>query len=96
LTIWRTCRLIDEATYQQVFGWWVLKPLARDGLIQGKIIGIDWTTLEANAVMKSMVGRDTQESYSDYLQRLTAAEGRGGARRSGPAAHGPEAIPEDV
>lgn len=74
VTISRTRRLIDEATHQQVFGW-VLQQLARGGLIKGKTIGIDSTTLEANAAMKSIVRRDTQESYTGYLQRLAQAEG---------------------
>jgi transposase len=74
VTISRTRRLIDEATHQRVFGW-VLQQLARGGLIKGKTIGIDSTTLEANAAMKSIVRRDTQESYTGYLQRLAQAEG---------------------
>lgn len=74
VTISRTRRLIDAATHQQVFGW-VLEQLARGGLIKGKTIGVDSTTLEANAAMKSIVRRDTQESYDGYLQRLAAAEG---------------------
>ena len=58
-----------------MFGW-VLEQLARKGLIKGKTIGVDSTTLEANAAMKSIVRRDTQEGYSDYLRRLAeAAEG---------------------
>jgi transposase len=36
---------------------------------------VDSTTLEANAAMKSIVRRDTRESYTDYLKRLAAAEG---------------------
>jgi len=74
VTISRTRRLMDEAVHQEVFGW-VLKRLAQDGLIKGKTIGIDSTTLEANAAMKSIVRRDTQESYTEYLQRLAEAEG---------------------
>lgn len=74
VTISRTRRLIDAAAHQEVFGW-VLKRLARGGLIRGKTIGIDSTTLEANAAMKSIVRRDTQESYTEYLQRLAEAEG---------------------
>ena len=74
VTISRTRRLIDEATHQEVFGW-VLKRLARGGLVKGKTIGIDSTTLEANAAMKSIVRRDTQESYTEYLKRLAEAEG---------------------
>lgn len=74
VTISRTRRLIDEETHQSVFNW-VLEQLARSGLIKGKTIGVDSTTLEANAAMKSIVRRDTRESYTDYLKRLAAAEG---------------------
>src|SRR5712691_1822977 len=74
VTISRTRRLMDEATHQEVFGW-VLKRLARGGLLQGKTIGIDSTTLEANAAMRSIVRRDTQESCTEYLKRLAEAEG---------------------
>ena len=73
-TISRTRRLISAAAHQQVFGW-VLKRLARGGLMRGKTIGIDSTTLEANAAMKSIVRRDNRESYSDYRKRLAEAEG---------------------
>jgi transposase len=52
----------------------VLERLAQGGLIKGKTIGVDSTTLEANAAMKSIV-RHTGESYSGYLKRLAAAEG---------------------
>jgi transposase len=74
VTISRTRRLLDEATHQKVFGW-VLTQLARAGLVKGRTIGVDSTTLEANAAMKSIVRRDTAESYSGYLQRLAEAEG---------------------
>jgi transposase len=74
VTISRTRRLIDEATHQRIFGW-VLEQLARAGLIKGKTVGVDSTTLEANAAMKSIVRRDTGESYSGYLQRRAEAEG---------------------
>src|SRR5271170_1188331 len=74
VTISRTRRLIGAAAHQQVFGW-VLKRLARGGLMKGKTIGIDSTTLEANAAMKSIVRRDTQQGYSEYLKRLAQAEG---------------------
>ena len=49
--------------------------MARGGLLRGKTIGIDSTTLEANAARKSIVRRDTQESYTEYLKRLAEAEG---------------------
>ena len=74
VTISRTRRLFDEVTHQEVFGW-VLKQLARGGLIKGKTIGVDSTTLEANAAMRSIVRRDTQESYAEYVLRLAQADG---------------------
>lgn len=74
VTISRTRRLIDPDTHQLVFTW-VLERLAKSGLIKGKTIGVDSTTLEANAAMKSIVRRDTGESYMTYLKRLAEAEG---------------------
>ena len=74
VTISRTRRLIDGETHQRVFTW-VLERLAQGGLIKGKTIGVDSTTLEANAAMKSIVRRDTGESYTAYLKRLAIAEG---------------------
>src|ERR1700680_1066711 len=70
----RARRLIDGETHQRVFTW-VLERLAQGGLIKGRTIGVDSTTLEANAAMKSIVRRDTGESYMAYLKRLAEAEG---------------------
>src|SRR5450631_4242143 len=74
VTISRTRRLIDSETHQQIFSL-VTRLLAQNGLIKGKTIGVDSTTLEANAAMKSIVRRDTGESYMAYLKRLAEAEG---------------------
>ena len=74
VTISRTRRLIKAATHQRIFSF-VLEQLAQAGLIKGKTIGVDSTTLEANAAMKSIVRRDTGESYMAYLKRLAEAEG---------------------
>jgi transposase len=74
VTISRTRRLIEAETHQRIFSW-VLEQLAVSGLIKGKTIGVDSTTLEANAAMKSIVRRDTGESYMAYLKRLAEAEG---------------------
>jgi transposase len=74
VTISRTRRLIDAETHHRIFNW-VLEQLAQAGLIKGKTIGVDSTTLEANAAMKSIVRRDTGESYMAYLKRLAEAEG---------------------
>src|SRR5881394_87507 len=74
VTISRTRRLIGAATHQRIF-LWVLERLAQGGLIKGKTIGVDSTTLEANAAMKSIVRRDSGENYNGYLKRLAEAEG---------------------
>jgi transposase len=74
VTVSRTRRLIDAETHQHIFTW-ILARLAQAGLIKGKTIGVDSTTLEANAAMKSIVRRDTGESYMAYLKRLAEAEG---------------------
>jgi len=71
-TISRTRRLMDVETHGQVFSW-VLGLLADRGLIEGKRIGIDATTLEANAAMRSIVRRDTGESYNEFLTGLAKA-----------------------
>jgi len=39
-------------------------------MLKGKTIGIDATSLEANAAMRSIVWRDTGESYMEYVRRL--------------------------
>jgi transposase len=66
-TISRTRRLIDLETHQQVFAW-VLERLADAGLVKGKRIGIDATTLEANAALRSIVRRDNGDSYEEFLK----------------------------
>lgn len=74
VTVSRTRRLLDEKTHEAVFEW-VLTLVAKHGLLKGKTVGVDATTLEANAAMKSIVRRDSGESYMDYLRRLAAAAG---------------------
>lgn len=73
-TISRTRRLIWLSTHRAVFRW-VLARLETDGLLSGKTLGVDATTLEANAAMKSIVRRRTGEPYWEYLKQLAAAAG---------------------
>ena len=73
-TISRTRRLIDVETHQQVFAW-VLERLAEAGLVKGKRIGIDATTLEANAALRSIVRRDNGDSYEEFLKGLARQSG---------------------
>jgi transposase len=65
-------RLADSLTLRQFLS------IGLDGgLVKGKTIGADSTTLQANAAMKSIVRRDTGESYSGYLE--VAGGGRNGS-----------------
>jgi transposase len=73
-TVSRTRRLIDVETHERVFTW-VLERLAKGGLLVGKTIGIDATTLEANAAMRSIVRTDTGASYEEFLTGLAKASG---------------------
>src|ERR1700737_2226876 len=73
-TISRTRRLYWLETHKAVFRW-VLKILDEEGLVSGRTIAIDATTLEANAAMKSIVRRDNGQSYNDYLKDLAKTAG---------------------
>ena len=73
-TISRTRRLIDLETHQEVFGY-VLKILANHDLIEGKTIGVDSTTLEANAALRSIVRRDNGQGYQEFLTDLAKQSG---------------------
>ena len=73
-TLSRTRRLYWLETHKAVFRW-VIKILTGEGLIRGKTISIDATTLEANAALKSIVRRDEGQSYDEYLKGLAQAAG---------------------
>ena len=73
-TISRTRRLIDLETHRAVFTW-ILQVLATTDLVKGQTIGIDATTLEANAALRSIVRRDSGETYQEFLTRLAQASG---------------------
>jgi transposase len=80
-TISRTRRVIDLETHRAIFTW-VLQGLATAGLVKGKTIGIDATTLEANAALRTIVRRDTGESYQEFLTQLAQASGIGTPTRA--------------
>jgi transposase len=73
-TISRTRRLMDVETHQAVLQW-VLQILAEKKLLKGTTIGVDATTLEANAALRSIVRRDTGEKYEEFLTRLAKESG---------------------
>ena len=76
--------MIDVETHQKVF-LWILELLRDQGLLKGKTVGINATTLEANAAMRSIVRRDNGESYEEFLKGVGEGIGdrNADARRSG-------------
>src|SRR5271169_5138961 len=73
-TISRTRRLIDVEPHREVFTW-VLGVLAEKGLLKGQTLGVDATSLEANAALRTIVRRDTGEGYQEFLTRLAQESG---------------------
>ena len=61
-------------THERVFCW-VLKVLCDNGLLRGETLGVDATTLEANAALRSLVRRETGQSYQAFLTELAKASG---------------------
>ena len=62
---------LDVATHEAVFDW-VLKRIGASGLLRGKTIGIDATTLEANAAL--IVRRDSEQGYEEFLLAKSRAD----------------------
>ena len=73
-TISRTRRLIDVETHWAVFTW-IQQRVVEPGLLTGGPLGIDGTTLEANAALRSIVRRDTGDTYQEFLTQLAQASG---------------------
>jgi transposase len=73
-TLSKTRRLMNLGTHQAVFRW-VLKRVAAEGLLSGKNLGVDGTTLEANAALRSIVRRDNGASYDEHVAALMKTEG---------------------
>jgi transposase len=60
--------------YQQIFTL-TLQALREHGLLRGKNLGIDSSVIEANASLRALVHRNTEEQYWDYVKRLAADNG---------------------
>lgn len=65
---------LGEDTYQKVF-LLMLSALQEHGLLKGRNVGIDASVIEANAALKSLINRDTQEAYWEYVRRLASENG---------------------
>ena len=70
----RVRQRLPEEVHEAVFEW-VLRLAREHELLTGSVVGVDATTLEANAAMKAIVRKDTGEDYPDYLRRLAREAG---------------------
>jgi len=70
----RTRSRLPLEVHEAVFSW-VLQRLAEHGLVKGDRIGVDASTIEANAALRTIVRRDTGENYRTMLERLAAESG---------------------
>jgi transposase len=76
----RTRTRLPLEVHDQVFTW-VLERLAAHGLTRGERIGVDASTMEANAALRTIVRRDSGEGYREML---TAWPARVASRRRRP------------
>ncbi len=53
----------------------VLRALHEHGLLKGSHLGIDSSVIEANASLRELVRRNTEEQYWNYVRRLAAEAG---------------------
>lgn len=73
-TLSKTRQRIDWETHLEVFQW-VLRRMEDRGLLKGRSVGIDATLLAANAAIRAVVRRDTEEGYEEWLRRLAKESG---------------------
>jgi transposase len=72
----RTRSRLPLEVHDEVFTW-VLERLAEHGLIKGERIGVDASTMEANAALRTIVRRDSGEGYREMLTRMARESGIG-------------------
>jgi transposase len=65
---------LPELVYQSVF-MLVLSELRSRGLVRGKHLGVDSSVIEANAALRSLRHRMTEQSYTSYVRGLARAAG---------------------
>jgi transposase len=70
----KTRSRLPHEVHEEVFGW-VLSLIAEHGLVKGDRIGVDASTMEANAALRAIVRRDSGETYRDMLNRMAKESG---------------------
>ena len=93
-TLSKTRKRLSLEAHGAVFGW-VLERLRESGLLRGKTVGVDSTTLEANAAMRAIVRRDDGTEYDAWLEELARESGIETPTRQ-PCEAGPQAPEEGV
>ena len=90
-----TRRLIDLDTLSKVFSWMLTIP-DRAGLLDGKTVGVNASTSETNAAMRSIVRRDNGGACNDFLTRLAKESANRNTDAPGPGETGPKAAEEGL
>jgi len=70
----KTRSRLPHEVHEKVFSW-VLDLVAERGLVKGERIGVDGSTMEANAALRTIVRRDTGETYRQMLTRMAEESG---------------------
>src|SRR5438874_12391057 len=65
---------LPHEVHETVFGW-VLKLVAEQGLVKGKRIGVDASTMEASAALRTIVRRDDGRTYREMLTQMAQKSG---------------------
>jgi transposase len=65
---------LGAGIYQQIFTL-ILAALQAHGLVGGRHLGVDSSVMEANASLRELVNRNTEEAYWEYVKRLASEQG---------------------
>jgi len=70
----KTRSRLPHEVHEQVFAW-ILNLVAEHGLVKGERIGVDGSTMEANAALRTIVRRDSGEIYREMLTQMAKESG---------------------
>ncbi|MGE3992523.1 transposase [Pseudorhodoplanes sp.] len=70
----KTRSRLPHEVHEKVFAF-VLKLVAEHGLVKGERLGVDGSTMEANAALRTIVRRDNGEGYREMLTRMAKESG---------------------
>jgi transposase len=73
-TLSRTRQRLPLDVHQAVFAL-ILGIVETRGLLKGRVLGVDATSLRADASMQAIVRRDTKASYTEFVTRLAEEAG---------------------